>query len=207
MVDRALAQGRTGFTRVGADEWAGIHYDGMDVPRWLTGIPVLFLLWPGPQGAETSVRFEALLEGIQETEARIFIEQALHRGRGRWELTGFDRRMSGVFAGGTDMLVRTVRHVLAEPKAVVPVSVGTAWTARSRLGLAKGEVAGLAAVEMAGRGTCRLFVGASGGDRLFRPRARENGMRLTAALTPPPQPPWPFSAPPARPRPRRWPGR
>jgi len=81
MVDRALAQGRTGFTRVGADEWAGIHYDGMDVPRWLTGMPVLFLLWPGPRGAETSARFEALLEGIQETEARIFIEQALHGGR------------------------------------------------------------------------------------------------------------------------------
>ena len=81
MVDRALAQGRTGFTRVGADEWAAIHYDGMDVPRWLTGIPVLFLLWPGPRGAEPSARFEALLEGIQETEARIFIEQALERRR------------------------------------------------------------------------------------------------------------------------------
>lgn len=81
MVDRALAQGRSGFTRVGADEWAGIHYGGMDVPRWLTGIPVLFLLWPGPRGAETSARFETLLEGIQETEARIAIEQALDRGR------------------------------------------------------------------------------------------------------------------------------
>ena len=81
MVDRALALGRSGFSRVGADEWAGVHYRGMDLPKWLTGIPVLFLLWPGEQGAESSARFEALIEGVQETEARIFIEQALDRGR------------------------------------------------------------------------------------------------------------------------------
>jgi hypothetical protein len=41
---------------------------------------VLFVLWPGREGAEPSTRFEALLEGIQETEARIFLEQALERG-------------------------------------------------------------------------------------------------------------------------------
>ena len=93
MVDRALAQGRTGFTRVGADEWAGIHYDGMDVPRWLTGIPVLFVLWPGKGGAEPSARFEALLEGIQETEARIFLEQALHRGQVRQPLARRARKV------------------------------------------------------------------------------------------------------------------
>ncbi|KPJ70266.1 MAG: hypothetical protein AMS14_11065 [Planctomycetes bacterium DG_20] len=77
---RAVAFGRTGFTRVGADEWAGIHYAGMAVPKWLTGIPVLFILWPGQEGAESSVRFECMLEGIQEAEARIFLEQALDRG-------------------------------------------------------------------------------------------------------------------------------
>ncbi len=80
MVDRALATGRGGFTRVGADEWAGIHYEGMAVPKWLTGVPVLFTLWPGRDGAESSARFEALIEGIQETEARIFLEQALDGG-------------------------------------------------------------------------------------------------------------------------------
>jgi hypothetical protein len=81
MVDRALAMGRNGFTRVGANEWAGIHYEGTVPPRWLTGIPVLFLLWPGPAGAEPSARLEALLEGIQEAEARIFLEKALDAGR------------------------------------------------------------------------------------------------------------------------------
>ena len=74
---RAVSLGRNGFTRVGADEWDAVHYDGMPVPKWLTGMPVLFTLWPGPAGAQPSTRFECLLEGIQETEARIFLEQAL----------------------------------------------------------------------------------------------------------------------------------
>ncbi len=81
MVDRALAMGRNGFSWVGADEWAAIHYDAAEIVRWVTGTPVLFLLWPGEAGAESSARFEALLEGIQETEARIFVEQAIEAGR------------------------------------------------------------------------------------------------------------------------------
>lgn len=78
--DRALAFGRTGFTRVGADEWAAVHYKAMAIPRWLTGIPVLFTLWPGAEGAEPGARFECLLEGIQEAEARIYVERALVNG-------------------------------------------------------------------------------------------------------------------------------
>jgi hypothetical protein len=81
MPDRALARGWAGFTRVGADEWAATHYESMAIPKWLTGLPVLFTLWPGGEGAESSARFEALLEGIQEAEARVFIEQALDRGQ------------------------------------------------------------------------------------------------------------------------------
>ena len=96
LADRAIAMGRSGFTRVGADEWAGVHYSGMAIPKYLTGIGVLFVLWPGPDGAETSARFEALREGIQEAEARIFIEQAL------------DRRPAG------DPLARRARKALAE---------------------------------------------------------------------------------------------
>jgi hypothetical protein len=80
LVDHALALGRSGICRVGADEWAAIHYDGMRVPTWIVGMPVLFTLWPGRDGAESSARFEALIEGVQEAEARIFIEQAIERG-------------------------------------------------------------------------------------------------------------------------------
>jgi hypothetical protein len=79
LVNHSLALGRIGFSRIGADEWAGIHYEGMRIPTWIVGMPVLFVLWPGPDGAESSARFEALLEGVQEGEARIFLEQALDR--------------------------------------------------------------------------------------------------------------------------------
>jgi hypothetical protein len=77
--EHALGLGRAGICRVGCDEWAAAHYDGMDIPNWIVGMPVLFTLWPGTDGAESSARFEALLEGIQEGEARIAIEQALDR--------------------------------------------------------------------------------------------------------------------------------
>lgn len=79
--DRALASGHSGIGRLGADEWAAVHYAGMGPTTWLTGMPVLFLLWPGKQGAESSARFEALVEGVQEAEARVFLEQALDAGR------------------------------------------------------------------------------------------------------------------------------
>jgi hypothetical protein len=81
MPARALIKGRSGFARLGADDWAAVHYEGMDLPTWITGIPVLFMLWPGRDGAVSSARFEALLEGIQTTEARIFVEQALDGNR------------------------------------------------------------------------------------------------------------------------------
>ncbi len=79
--DHALTSGHSGIGRLGADEWAAIHYDGMGPTRWLTGMPVLFVLWPGTDAADSSVRFEAMVEGIQEAEARIFLEQALEARR------------------------------------------------------------------------------------------------------------------------------
>jgi hypothetical protein len=81
LTDQALARGRNGVCRVAVDDWAGNHFDGMGPRAWITGLPVLFTLWPGREGAETSARYEALLEGIQEAEARIFIEQAVDGGR------------------------------------------------------------------------------------------------------------------------------
>ncbi len=50
---RCIAMGRNGFTRLGADEWAGVHYSGMAIPRWLTGMPVLFMLWPAADGVDS----------------------------------------------------------------------------------------------------------------------------------------------------------
>ena len=97
--EQAVAHGHNGISRLGADEWAAIHYDGQERPKWLTGMPVLFMLWPGSQGAESSIRFEALIEGLQETEARIFLDQALDSGRLPQELRG---RVNRILAARLD---------------------------------------------------------------------------------------------------------
>ena len=79
-VDRALVAGLRGLGRIGADNWQGIYLDGFGDTGWLPpGLSVASILWPGKNGAELSQRFEGLREGIQETEARIFIEQQIDR--------------------------------------------------------------------------------------------------------------------------------
>ena len=90
MVDRALVAGKNGLGRMGADYWKGTYFHKSKnfVRGGAAGMPCATLLWPGPNGAESSQRFEALREGIQETEARIFLEQALQRGALPKELAG-----------------------------------------------------------------------------------------------------------------------
>jgi len=44
-------------------------------------MPVLHVLWPGKDGAESGARFEALIEGVQEGEARLMLEKALDAGK------------------------------------------------------------------------------------------------------------------------------
>lgn len=69
-----------GFGRLGADygdAWGrdiNIRYDVVD-------FPVKNLLWPGNNKVDTSQRFEILREGVQEAEARIFLQRALDAGR------------------------------------------------------------------------------------------------------------------------------
>ena len=76
--DRAICVGLNGVGRMGADYWAGIYLKGVRQEGFLRpGMPVASVLWPGQKGAESSARFEALLEGVQDAEARIFLEQLL----------------------------------------------------------------------------------------------------------------------------------
>ena len=82
LIGRALAAGCRGIARIGADYWNGTFYRGYDGRAWpgaLPGMGCLSLLWPGPDGAEPSQRGEMFLEGAQEAEARIFLEQAVRR--------------------------------------------------------------------------------------------------------------------------------
>jgi len=90
-------------------------------------------------------------------------------GPGRWTVTGVDPQMSGVYAGGTDALVRMARYIQACPDARVPTVVGTRWIGQSRLATV-GGVAAMHAVELAPRGPAHLFVASPQGDRLFRPK-------------------------------------
>jgi len=77
---RAIVSGVSGPGRLGADDFANIFFRGVKSAGFLRpGMPVSALLWPGRAGAESSARFEALIEGLQEAEARIFVEQAIDR--------------------------------------------------------------------------------------------------------------------------------
>jgi hypothetical protein len=74
--ERATAGGARGIARLGADYWKDAYQDGWRGGGQV-GTSITALFWPGKQGAESSARFEALLEGIQEAEARIFLEKKL----------------------------------------------------------------------------------------------------------------------------------
>ncbi len=77
---RAIVSGVSGPGRLGADDFANVFFRGVRSAGFLRpGMPVSAMLWPGTRGAEPSARFEALIEGLQEAEARIFLEQAIDR--------------------------------------------------------------------------------------------------------------------------------
>ncbi len=70
--EAAITAGSNGIGRWGADYWAKTY------TCWGNVSPtVLSVLWPGPAGAEGGARFECLREGLQQTEARIFLEKKL----------------------------------------------------------------------------------------------------------------------------------
>ncbi len=81
VIDRALVAGANGVARIAADYWENIYFRGCKAWHYLIpGMSVAsWVLWPGENGGEGSQRLEAMREGIQETEARIFLEQALDR--------------------------------------------------------------------------------------------------------------------------------
>ena len=87
MEEIALSGGMRGFGRLGGDTWfalkdkagrrVGRVYDRYPWSVWSNLELCCSLLAPGPEGAVATAHFEQLREGVQECEARIFIEQAL----------------------------------------------------------------------------------------------------------------------------------
>ena len=92
-----------GFGRFGADFWPVLKDTGGQradrisgrYPKasWRNLNIKTALLGPGPDGPVATARFEALREGIQQCEARIFIEQALDGGQLPTELAARCREL------------------------------------------------------------------------------------------------------------------
>jgi len=92
-VYRNICEGATlanlrGLGRLGADFWPVLHgrrrkvtilnrYPAAKWGQLSVSTAIADILYPGPEGALATVRFEMLREGLQEAEARIFIERAL----------------------------------------------------------------------------------------------------------------------------------
>jgi len=111
MCDRAIYCGFNGLGRIGADYFNKTWFDGVKGGYWcMVGRSCVQTLWPGAGGVESSTRVEAMLEGIQEAEARIYLEQMLDRkllpdDLAREVQTVLDDHFRGtlhVGAGGTD---------------------------------------------------------------------------------------------------------
>ena len=100
---------------------------------------------------------------------------------GRWDVAGYSPQMSGTYAGGTDMLIRMSRYLADDPDADVPVTAGVRWLATAKVPPVPGQIAGMAAVDFAKVGNVHLFVGSSGGDRLFRAKGEDALEDVTAA--------------------------
>ena len=86
-----------------------------------------------------------------------------------WDMEKQEQYMLGLWQGGTDMLLRCVRYVLADPNADVPAYCNMQWAdgGQLRLGKLEGKVRAAQPVNLAGKGGSALFIAAEGGDRLF----------------------------------------
>ena len=128
--ERAVFTGYRGTGRMGGDYWANSFHDGCRHQGGAPGFSIMKSLWPGPDGAEPSGRFEAMLEGLQELEARIFVEQTLDRGvlspeQARRVTEQLARHYKGTFAVGQDWQARSkaMYQLASEVAAIIGLDV------------------------------------------------------------------------------------
>ena len=128
--ERAVFTGYRGTGRMGGDYWAESYFDGCRYSGGAPGFSIMKSLWPGPDGAEPSARFEAMLEGLQELEARILVEQTLDRGilpaeQARRVTEQLARHYKGTFAVGLDWQARSkaMYQLASEIGAIVGLDV------------------------------------------------------------------------------------
>jgi hypothetical protein len=128
--ERAIFTGYQGTGRMGGDYWARSYHDGCKHVGGAPGFSIMKSLWPGPDGAEPSARFEAMVEGLQELEARIFVEQTLDRGilspeQSQRVTEQLARHYKGTFAVGLDWQARSkaMYQLASEVAAIVGLDV------------------------------------------------------------------------------------
>ncbi len=88
-----------------------------------------------------------------------------------WNVYGIEMQMDGIWAGGTDMLLRLCDLVAENPDTyvpIVPILTGCEWGTTFKIGKVEGRVCAVRAVDLDGNGRLALHVASDGGDRLFR---------------------------------------
>lgn len=126
MCDRAIYCGLNGLGRMGADYFGKIWLEGFRGGAWMmVGRPCVQTLWPGANGVDTSARNETMLEGIQEAEARIFVEQALDRG-------GLPEEMAKRVQAVLDKHYRDTLQIAAGGTDYITMDFHGDWQGRSR---------------------------------------------------------------------------
>lgn len=87
---------------------------------------------------------------------------------GRWLLDARDDQMQSCWAGGTDMLLRAVDYIRAEPHATVPATAGVGWASTKKVAAVEGKVRGMTMVDLGRREPRVLHALGEGGDHLFQ---------------------------------------
>ncbi len=163
LCDRAIYCGFNGVGRMGADYFEKTWFDGFRGGQYLlVGRSCVQTLWPGPNGAETSTRNEAMLEGLQEAEARIFLEQALDRNLLPADLAAEVQKV-------LDAHFRATLHIPGGTAAITMMDVAGDWQARSRTLFATAAKA----AEAVGIDVDRTEIGAEKMQLVFDGQARD----------------------------------
>ena len=87
---------------------------------------------------------------------------------GVWKMSYVDSKKQGTWDGGSDTLIRATRYLKDHLDDLVPVEAGCDWIETMRPGKVEGPVSAARAVDLDGKGSFVLFVGAGGGDRLYQ---------------------------------------
>ncbi len=70
---------------------------------------------------------------------------------GAWLLDARDDKMQSCWAGGTDMLLRAVDYIQADPRATVPAKAGVAWGEKKKVATLDGKAHGMIMVSLVPR--------------------------------------------------------